>query len=83
MLSQALCDHETVRFWWNRFGPLFAAEIRRQRITSLRSVSRWKWHLNEMFVKMNGEMHYLWRAIDHQDELLESYVTRTRDKMRP
>ena len=36
--------HETVRFWWNRFGPLFAAEIRKRRI-HLHSHSNWRWHL--------------------------------------
>jgi transposase-like protein len=40
----------------------------------------WKWHLDEMYVKLNGEMVYLWRAVDHEGEILESYVTRTRDK---
>ena len=42
--------------------------------------SRWRWHLDEMFVKINGERHYLWRAVDHQGEVLESFVTKTRDK---
>tara|TARA_R100001369_G_scaffold84204_2_gene116967 strand:- start:1206 stop:1694 length:489 start_codon:yes stop_codon:yes gene_type:complete len=42
--------------------------------------SRWRWHLDEMFVKINGEMHYLWRAVDHEGEVLESFVTKTRDK---
>ena len=42
--------------------------------------SRWRWHLDEMFVKTNGERHYLWRAVDHEGEVLESYVTKTRDK---
>jgi putative transposase len=72
-------SHETVRFWWHRFGPMFAAEIRKRRIEGMRS-SRWRWHLDEMFVKINGEMHYLWRAVDHEGEILESYVTKTRDK---
>ena len=71
--------HETVRFWWNRFGPLFAAEIRKRRISGMRS-SRWRWHLDEVFVKINGETHYLWRAVDHEGEVLESFVTKTRDK---
>ena len=71
--------HETVRFWWHRFGPIFAAEIRKRRVEGMRS-SRWRWHLDEMFVKINGEMHYLWRAIDHEGEILESFVTKTRDK---
>ncbi|MEP0014632.1 IS6 family transposase, partial [Tateyamaria sp.] len=71
--------HETVRYWWNRFGPVFAAEIRKRRIDGMKS-SKWRWHLDEMFVKINGERHYLWRAVDHEGEVLESFVTKTRDK---
>jgi len=74
-----LC-HETVRLWWNRFGPLFAADIRRQRVNRMRGFRHWKWHLDEMYVKINGELHYLWRAVDHEGEVLESYVTKKRDK---
>jgi putative transposase len=72
--------HETVRYWWNRFGPLFAAEIRKSRIHNPRSYSNWKWHLDEVFVKINGETHYLWRAVDHEGEVLESFVTKRRDR---
>lgn len=72
--------HETVRFWWNRFGPMFASEIRRKRISSMRGFHHWRWHLDEVFVKINGERHYLWRAVDHEGEVLESYVTKKRDK---
>jgi putative transposase len=72
--------HETVRLWWNRFGPMFAAYIRRQRISRMRGFRHWRWHLDEVYVKINGEMHYLWRAVDHEGEILESYVTKTRDK---
>ncbi|MCT8974325.1 IS6 family transposase [Microbaculum marinisediminis] len=72
--------HETVRFWWNRFGPMFASEIRRKRIDRMRAVSTWRWHLDEMFVKINGERHYLWRAVDHEGEVLEAIVTKRRDR---
>lgn len=72
--------HETVRQWWNKFGPMFAADIRRQRVSRLRGFRHWKWHLDEVYVKINGEMHYLWRAVDQEGEVLESYVTKTRDK---
>jgi putative transposase len=72
-------SHETVRFWWNRFGPLFAAEIRKRRVSGMRS-SHWRWHLDEVFVKINGELHYLWRAVDREGEVLESFVTKTRDR---
>ena len=47
-------SHETVRYWWNRFGPVFAAEIRKKRVQQLRAFSKWKWHADEVFVKVNG-----------------------------
>jgi putative transposase len=72
--------HETVRFWWNRFGPMFAADIRRQQVSRMRGHTHWRWHLDEVFVKINGETHYLWRAVDHEGEILENYVTKKRDK---
>ena len=72
-------SHETVRYWWQRFGPMFASEIRKRRIECMQS-SRWRWHLDEIFVKINGERHYLWRAVDHEGEVLESFVTKSRDK---
>ena len=74
-----LC-HETVRLWWNRFGPLFAADIRKQRVSRMRGYTRWRWHFDEVYVKINGELHYLWRAVDHEGEILESFVTKKRDK---
>jgi putative transposase len=70
---------ETVRFWWNRFGPLFAAEIRKRRVVH-RSYSNWRWHLDEVFVRINGETHYLWRAVDHEGEVLEVFATKRRDR---
>ena len=72
--------HETVRQWWNRFGPMFAADIRRQRVSRMRGFRHWQWHLDEMYVKITEETVYLWRAVDHEGEVLESYVTKTRDK---
>lgn len=73
-------SHETVRCWWSRFGPMFATEIRRKRMRQLRSFSNWQWHVDEIFVKINGKQHYLWRAVDHEGEVLESIVTKRRDK---
>ncbi|MBU6394374.1 MAG: IS6 family transposase [Sphingomonadales bacterium] len=72
--------HETVRLWWNRFGPVFAVDIRRQRVSRMRGFRHWKWHLDEVYVKIDGKTHYLWRAVDQEGEILESYVTKTRDK---
>ena len=74
-----ICD-ETVRFWWNRFGPIFAAEIRKKRAANLRTWPQWRWHLDEVFVKINGQTHFLWRAVDHEGEVLEVFVTKRRDR---
>jgi putative transposase len=71
--------HETVRLWWNRFGPMFAAEIRKRRVDRMRAYTHWRWHLDEVYVKINGEMHYLWRAVDHEGEVLESFASKTKD----
>ena len=71
--------HETVRYLWNRFGPLFAAEIRKRRIVR-RNWSNWRWHFDEVFVRINGETHYLWRAVDHEGEVLEVFVSKSRDR---
>ena len=42
--------------------------------------STWRWRLDEAFAKINGERHYLWRLVDREGEVLESYVTKKRDK---
>jgi len=73
-------SHETIRFWWNRFGPMFAAEIRKRRVAHMRGFTQWRWHLDEVFVKINGRLCYLWRAVDHEGEVLETVVTAKRDK---
>ena len=70
--------HETVRLWWNRFGPMFAAEIRKRRVAGMRAHTHWRWRLDEVYVKINGEMRDLWRAVDHEGEVLESFVATTR-----
>ena len=58
---------------------MFAAEIRKRRIDH-RSYSQWRWHLDEVFIRINGEMHYLWRAVDHEGEVLEVFATKRRDR---
>ncbi len=73
-------SHDTVRYWWNRFGPMFASEIRRKRVQQMRAYSKWKWHVDELFVKINGKRHYLWWAVDHEGEVLEAVVTKRRNK---
>ncbi len=73
-------SHETVRVWWNKFGPLFATEIKKRRAEPGKNWSNWKWHLDEVFVRINGETHYLWRAIDHEGVVLEVFVTKRRNR---
>ena len=82
LLSERGIDicHETVRLWWNRFGPIFAAEIRRKRVQRMRAFTHWRRHLDEVCVQINGKMHYLWRAVDQEGEVLESFASKTRDK---
>jgi putative transposase len=60
-------SHETIRFWWNRFGPMFATEIRRKRVERMRAFTHWRWHLDEVYVKIGGGV-------------LESFATKARDK---
>ena len=74
-------SHETNPFWWNRFGPMCASEIRQRRVQQLRAFSRWQCHVDEVFLKTNRERHYLWRAVDHGGEVLESVVTSRRNKL--
>ena len=59
---------------------MFASEIRRKRVQQLRAFSKWKWHVDEVFVKVNGKRHYLWCAVDHEGEVLEAVVTKRRNK---
>lgn len=72
--------HEAVRLWWNRFGPMFTDEIRRKRVQAMRQFTHWRWHLDEAFVRINGECHYFWRAIDDEGDILESFTNRPQDK---
>ena len=53
--------HETVRMWWKVRASL-AGEIRRPRVSRMRGFRQWRWNLDEMYVKLNGEMVYLWRS---------------------
>lgn len=61
------------------FVPLFAAEIRTRRVDQ-RCYLSWRRHLDEVFVRINGEKSYLWRAVDHEGEVLDGFVTKQRDR---
>tara|TARA_R110001606_G_scaffold390093_1_gene556802 strand:- start:314 stop:754 length:441 start_codon:yes stop_codon:yes gene_type:complete len=72
--------HESVRFWVDRFGTYFAHKIRKQRSDAMHWSPQWQWHLDEVFVNIRGKTHYLCRAVDHEGEVLEFYVTKKWDK---
>ncbi|MEQ9586688.1 MAG: IS6 family transposase [Parvibaculaceae bacterium] len=72
--------HESVRLWVDRFGTYFAHNIRKRRSEFMRRTPQWRWRVDEVFVKIRGERRYLWRAVDHEGEVLESYITQKRDK---
>ena len=68
-------SYETVRRWCLKFGPLYAWSLRRSRPRP-----GGRWHLDEMFVSINGERVYFWRAVDSEGEVLEVLVQRRRNK---
>lgn len=72
--------HDSIRFRWNGFGPLSASEIRQKRVSRMWCHLNWRRHLDEVFVKVNGGRHCLWRAVDHEGEVLESYVSKRHDR---
>ena len=59
---------------------MFAAQIKKKRINARRWMPEWRWHLDEVFVKINGELHYLWRAIAHEGEVLKVLATKRRNR---
>src|SRR5258707_3375473 len=68
-------SYETVRRWVLKFGPLIARKLRQRRP---RPSDRW--HLDEMVVRIAGKRMYLWRAVDHQGEILDVLLQRRRDR---
>lgn len=69
--------HETVRYCWHKLGPVLSKEMKKKRRPA---PSKWRWHIDEVFVKIKGELYYLWRAIDHEGTVLDCYVTKRRDR---
>jgi putative transposase len=67
--------YETVREWCLKFGQIYANKLRRR---SPQPGDRW--HLDEVFLKINGRIHYLWRAVDQDGDVLDILVQRSRDK---
>ncbi len=67
--------YETIRQWCRKFGQTYANELRRRRPRPGD-----KWHLDEVFISINGETHYLWRAVDQHGNVLDILVQRRRNK---
>ncbi len=69
-------SHETVRRWTLKFGQQYANELRRRRPRPGD-----KWHIDEVFLKINGKQHYLWRAVDQDGNVLDILVQSRRNKV--
>jgi putative transposase len=63
-------------FW----SDLCGRDTSQKRARHLQAWPQWRWHLDEVFVRINGNIHYLWRAVDHEGEVLEAYVTKSRNR---
>src|SRR5271170_7835000 len=68
-------SYETVRRWVNHFGPMVAAHLRNRR-----PKPHSPWHLDEVYLKIDSRMVYLWRAVDAEGEVLEVLVQSKRNK---
>ena len=68
-------SYETVRRWVNHFGPMIASDLRKRRPRPHST-----WHLDEVYLKIDGRMVYLWRAVDAEGEILDVLVQAKRDK---
>jgi putative transposase len=69
-------SYETVRRWVNHFGPMIAADLRKRR----RLKPHATWHLDEVYLKIDGRMVYLWRGVDAEGEVLDVLVQSKRNK---
>ncbi|MEY9997286.1 putative transposase [Streptomyces sp. V4I8] len=67
-------SYESVRAWCAGFGPAYARQLRRRQARPGD-----KWHMDEVFIKVNGQMRYLWRAVDQDGNVLDILVTNKRD----
>jgi putative transposase len=70
-----IVSYESIRRWCLKFGPIYAAEIRRRR-----PQPRDKWHLDEVFIKICGRTYYLWRAVDADGMVLDILVQERRNQ---
>ncbi len=73
LVRGVVVSHETIRQWCQKFGQTYASGLRRRQHRPGD-----KWHLDEVFIKINGKSHYLWRAVDQDGVVLDILVTGTR-----
>ena len=69
-----MVTHESIRLWWTKFGADFARRLRRRRPRPGDT-----WHLDEMFIRIRGVVHYLWRAVDQHGVVLDILVQERRN----
>ena len=69
-----IVSYETIRRWVNHFGPMVAADLRKRRPKPHAT-----WHLDEVYLKINGRMVYLWRAVDAEGEVLDVLIQSRRN----
>jgi putative transposase len=67
--------YAAVRYWCRKFGQAYAHQLRRRHPRPGAT-----WHLDEVFLTIHGERHYLWRAVDQEGNILDIFVERRRDK---
>ena len=73
-------SYEAIRFWWNRFGSMVAKKLRQRQRRLYQGPDNWRWHLDEVFLRIKGETYYLWRAVDHEGTVLHALETSKRDR---
>ena len=73
--GRIVVSYETVRRWVNHFGPMIAAHLRKRRPKPHAT-----WHLDEVYLKIDGRMVYLWRGVDAEGEVLDVLVQSKRNK---
>jgi putative transposase len=70
-----IVSHEAIRYWGRKFGQTYANQLRRRR-----PQPGDKWHMDEVFLTIHGRRHYLWRAVDQDDNILDVLVQSRRNK---
>src|SRR3954469_16092937 len=70
-----IVSYETIRAWCRKFGPYYVQDLKRRqgRLGDI-------WHLDEVFIRINGQQHYLWRAVDQDGEVIDILVQSRRDE---